>query len=64
MKKKNADETNFDASMRVIIIDGMALANKVHKDKNMTTWKVILIDKCVTRNFLGQESSLGIRALP
>ena len=46
-KETNADETNLDASMRVTIIDGMALANKVHKDKNMKTWKVTLIDYLV-----------------
>ena len=43
-QETNADETNLDASMRVIIIDGLALANKVHTDKNMKTWKVILIE--------------------
>ena len=46
-KETNADETNLDASVRVIIIDGMALANKVHKDKNMKTWKVILTEYLV-----------------
>ena len=39
-----ADETNLDASMRVTIIDGMALVNKVHQDKNTKTWNVILIE--------------------
>ena len=33
--------------MRVIIIDKMALANKIHKDKNMKTWKVISIEYLV-----------------
>ena len=46
-EETNADETNLDASMTVVIIDGMALANKVHKDKNMKTWKVILIENLV-----------------
>ena len=46
-KETNADETNLDASVRVIIIDGMALVNKVHKDKNMKTWKVILTEYLV-----------------
>ena len=39
----NTDQTNLDTSIRVIIADGMALANKVRKDKNMKTWKLILI---------------------
>lgn len=39
----NTDQTNLDMSIRVIIVEGMALANKVRKDKNMKTWKLILI---------------------
>ena len=35
----NADETNSDESIRVIIIDGMTLVNKVHKDDSMKMWK-------------------------
>ena len=46
-EETNADEKNLDTLMRVIIIDGMALANKVHKGKNIKTWKVILIEYLV-----------------
>ena len=42
-----ADKTNLDASTRVIIIHGMALVNKVHKDKNIKTWEAILIEYLV-----------------
>ena len=40
-EETNADEINLDTSMRVIIIDGMALAIKVHKDKSMKIWQKI-----------------------
>ena len=40
-RETNADETSSDESIRVIIIDGMALVNKVPKDDSMKTWKVI-----------------------
>ena len=48
-EETNSDEANLnlEASMRFIIIDGMALENKVHKGKNMKTWKVILIEYLV-----------------
>ena len=46
-EERNSEEANLEASMRFIIIDGMALENKVHKDKNMKTWKVILIEYLV-----------------
>ena len=46
-EETNADETNLDASIRVIINDGMAQAKKVHKDKNMKTGKVILAEYLV-----------------
>ena len=46
-EETNAEETNLNASMKVIIIDAMALANEVHKDKNMKTWKAILIEHLV-----------------
>ena len=46
-EETNADETNLDASIRVIINDGMAQAKKVHKDKNMKTGKVILTEYLV-----------------
>ena len=36
------DKTNLDASTRVSIINGMALVNKIHIDKNIKTWEVIL----------------------
>ena len=32
-EETNADETNLDVSARVMIIDGMALVNSVHKEK-------------------------------
>ena len=46
-EETNTDETNLDASARVIIIDRMALANKVDKNQSMKTWKVILIEYLV-----------------
>ena len=41
-EETSTDETNLDATVRVIIIDGMALANKFEKNKNMKTLKAIL----------------------